>query len=131
MNLRSCRAELDADLHSKTAATLLQTKIAIWEDGDPPLDGVITGGEAWVKHANCETKWQSIQWGHMTQVLPENIGNVCKHCQQDSSIQPFFGTGRVCFWLISPFVALQQTQRGTVKLYINYDERFKTSVREN
>ncbi|GBM44592.1 hypothetical protein AVEN_221834-1 [Araneus ventricosus] len=31
MNFRSCRAELAADLHRKTAATLLQIKIAIWD----------------------------------------------------------------------------------------------------
>jgi len=34
------------------------------KDGDSILDRVVTGDETWVKHATCETKNQSMEWGH-------------------------------------------------------------------
>ncbi|GFS52518.1 histone-lysine N-methyltransferase SETMAR [Trichonephila clavipes] len=32
--------------------------------GDSLLDRIVTGDETWVKHVDCETKLQSMQWGH-------------------------------------------------------------------
>lgn len=32
--------------------------------GDALLDCIVTGDETWVKHVNCETKLQSMEWGH-------------------------------------------------------------------
>lgn len=32
--------------------------------GDSLLDRIVTGDETWVKHVNCETKLQSMEWGH-------------------------------------------------------------------
>ncbi|GFV45555.1 mariner Mos1 transposase [Trichonephila clavipes] len=32
--------------------------------GDSLLDRIVTGDETWVRHVNCETKLQSMQWGH-------------------------------------------------------------------
>ena len=32
--------------------------------GDALLDRIVTGDETWVKHVNCETKLQSMEWGH-------------------------------------------------------------------
>jgi [histone H3]-lysine36 N-dimethyltransferase SETMAR len=34
------------------------------KDGDSFLDRIVTGDETWVKHVNCETKLQSMEWGH-------------------------------------------------------------------
>ncbi|GFV99419.1 mariner Mos1 transposase [Trichonephila clavipes] len=32
--------------------------------GDSLLDRIVIGDETWVRHVNCETKLQSMQWGH-------------------------------------------------------------------
>lgn len=32
--------------------------------GDSLLDRIVTGDETWVKHVNCETKLQSMEWRH-------------------------------------------------------------------
>ena len=37
------------------------------KDGDLLLDRLVTGDETWVKHVTCETKKQSMEWGHTTQ----------------------------------------------------------------
>lgn len=34
------------------------------QDGESLLDRIVTGDETWVKHVNCETKLQSMEWGH-------------------------------------------------------------------
>lgn len=49
--------------------------------GDSLLDRIITGDETWVKHVNCETKLQSMKWGHTT-FPKKKQKNVCKPCQQ-------------------------------------------------
>jgi len=36
------------------------------KDGDSLLDRVITGDETRVKHVTCETKKQSMEWGHIS-----------------------------------------------------------------
>ncbi|GFU72413.1 uncharacterized protein TNCV_933641 [Trichonephila clavipes] len=32
--------------------------------GDSLLDRIVNADETWVRHVNCETKLQSMQWGH-------------------------------------------------------------------
>ena len=39
-------------------------RMAYEKDGDSLLDRVVTGDETWVKHVTCETKKQSMEWGH-------------------------------------------------------------------
>lgn len=34
------------------------------KSGNHVIDRIVTGDETWVKHVNCETKRQSMEWGH-------------------------------------------------------------------
>ncbi|GBN27128.1 hypothetical protein AVEN_120324-1 [Araneus ventricosus] len=55
---------LTEDYKKQCMAASLEFLKAYHKDGDPLLDHVVTGDETWVKHVNCETKRQSMQWGH-------------------------------------------------------------------
>ena len=55
---------LSEDHKKQRMAASLTFLEAYEKDGDSILDRVVTGDETWVKHVTCETKKQSMEWGH-------------------------------------------------------------------
>lgn len=55
---------LSEDHKKQRMAALLTFLEAYEQDGDSLLDRVVTGDKTWVKHVICETKKQSMEWGH-------------------------------------------------------------------
>jgi len=55
---------LSEDHKKQRMAASLTFLEAYEKDGDSLLDRVVTGDETWVKDVTCETKKQSMEWGH-------------------------------------------------------------------
>lgn len=74
------------------------------KDGDSLLDRIVTGDETWVKHVNCETKLQSMEWGHTTS--PKKP----RKCLQTLSARKIMAT---VFWDRKGVLLVDFLERGT------------------
>lgn len=63
--------------------------------GDSLLDRMVTGDETWVKHVNCETKLQSMQWGHTSS--PKRPRKCLQTLSKKIVATVCFGIGKVYF----------------------------------
>ena len=77
---------LTEDHKNQRMAAALHFLDAYDKDGDSLLDRIVTGDETWVKHVNCETKLQSMQWGHTSS--PQKP----KKCMQTMSARKMMAT---------------------------------------
>jgi histone-lysine N-methyltransferase SETMAR len=86
---------------------------AYHEDGDSLLDRIVTGDETWVKHVNCETKLQSMEWGHT------NSPKKPRKCLQTLSARKIMAT---VFWDRKGVLLVDFLERGTTITSARYCE---------
>lgn len=92
------------------------------KDGDLLLDRIVTGDETWVKHVNCETKLQSMEWGHT------NSPKKPRKCMQTLSARKIMAT---VFWDRKGVLFVDFLERGTTinsARYCETLEKLKRSI---
>lgn len=95
---------LTEDHKNQRMAAALNFLDVYHKDGDSLLDRIVTGDETWVKHVNCETKLQSMQWGHTSS--PQKP----KKCMQTMSARKIMAT---VFWDRKGVILVDFLERGT------------------
>jgi len=85
-------------------------------DGDSLLDRVVTGDETWVKHVTCETKKQSMGWGHTSS--PKKP----RKCLQILSVRKIMST---VFWDREGVLLVDFLESGSTINYERYCETLK------
>ncbi|GFV69191.1 histone-lysine N-methyltransferase SETMAR [Trichonephila clavipes] len=74
---------------------------------DSLLDRIVTGDETWVRHVNCETKLQSMKWGHTSSLKRQ------RKCLQTLSPKQMMAT---VFWDRQSALLIDFLERGaTIK----------------
>ena len=91
------------------------------KDGDSLLDRVVTGDETWVKHVTCETKKQSMEWGHTSS--PKRP----RKCLQTLSARKIMAT---VFWDREGVLLVDFLERGSTIISEPYCETMKTLRRK-
>lgn len=89
--------------------------------GDSLLDCIVTGDETWVKHVNCETKLQSMQWGHTSS--PKKP----RKCLQTLSARKIMAT---VFWDRQGVLLIDFLERGATINSERYCETLRNLRRE-